>query len=397
MVPENQQIQRDATLLFQQVQKIDLQKLGLNFLGSSPPELFVGKFNYPNVYTGILAPVQHDESSYKLSNPEEWFKEKLSIPQILANRGSLIYSRFTSNVKQPSGTKLLEVMQEVSMAEKPCDVEFLLKKKPTIKIEFDRHAHPVGNPAPLEKATLTENPSIPTKVEKIVNDYDLKAQEGVQILYKHELPVSSLIKLFSAGLLGVKKQRILVPSRWSVTAVDDTISKWLLDQVQSHQIISEYQVFSGEYLGNHYEFLLIPRPWSFEVLETRTTNPIEAWLPYFSKDYESAFGRKKYATSVTGAYYANRVGVCEYLNKIKRQASVLVMREVRPEYYAPLGVGILREVTRSAFNNKPRCFATIEEAKKDIQTRLHLSVEAFCKESNLLKETKQQMTLGIYN
>ena len=26
------------------------------FSGSSPPEIFVGRWNYPNVYTGILSP-----------------------------------------------------------------------------------------------------------------------------------------------------------------------------------------------------------------------------------------------------------------------------------------------------------------------------------------------------
>src|SRR3990167_8960353 len=76
-----------------------LKNISLNFSGSSPPEIFVGEFNYPNVNTGILAPIKHDENSNRLSNPEEWFKARLNENEILLNRASMVYSRFVSNVK----------------------------------------------------------------------------------------------------------------------------------------------------------------------------------------------------------------------------------------------------------------------------------------------------------
>ena len=41
--------------------------INVSFSGSSPPDIFIGKYNYPNVFSGILSPVQHDEESYKLS------------------------------------------------------------------------------------------------------------------------------------------------------------------------------------------------------------------------------------------------------------------------------------------------------------------------------------------
>ena len=52
------------------------------FSGSSPPEIFVGKWNYPNVYIGILSPQEHGDTSL-LSSPEAWHLKKLTIPQIL--------------------------------------------------------------------------------------------------------------------------------------------------------------------------------------------------------------------------------------------------------------------------------------------------------------------------
>ncbi|GAI17562.1 unnamed protein product, partial [marine sediment metagenome] len=113
----------------------------------------------------------------------------------------------------------------------------------------------------------------------------------------------------------------------------------------------------------------------------------------FMQDHEGFFGRKDYAEDVTGAYYANRLAVCEYLEKIKRQACVLVLREVRPEYYAPLGVGILREASRHAFNQKPETPTTIDEAFKIMQTRLRIPIEKFRQISWILKNYGKQKRL----
>jgi len=43
--------------------------------------------------------------------------------------------------------------------------------------------------------------------------------------------------------------------------------------------------------------------------------------------------------------------VLEYLNSIQRQAQVLILRNVRPEYWAPLGVWIIRETVRNGFDS----------------------------------------------
>lgn len=374
------------------------KKVGLNFSGSSPPDLFVGRIGYPQVYTGILAPAQHNEESYKLSSPEEWYKANFSIEDILKSRGSLVYCRFTSSIKKPEG-KLLGTMQEISMASKPCDVEFFLKKKPKVSMEFDLKVPPIGNPAPLIKARLQENPKIEKRVDYLVNDNGIKAAEAILDLYKHEQTVTSITKLLSSGLLGLKFQRKLVPSRWSISCVDDTISKSLLKKVRDYPWVNEFMLFSGAYLGNHYEVLLMPRQWSFEVIEAKA--PGSCWNPglnvFFMKDYEGFWDRKQYAHEVTGAYYSNRLAIAEYLEKIKRQASALILREVRDEYWAPCGVGILRELSRDIFNKPPKTFKTIKEALEDIKTRFIIPVEKFIENSKLCKEINTQKTLSSFS
>ncbi len=369
-----------------------------HFSGSSPPEIFVGRNDYPVVNAGILAP-QHYGKTEEYGMPELWFEKKLSIEQILSYRGNLIYSRFKTRVKDArQDKKFLSVMQEISLASKPVASEFWLKKPAKFSISPLPQLPVIGNPAPLKYVRLEENPKVERKVDYLVSDTDNKAAESIKELYKSKVEVSNIIKLLSAGLLGLKTKRKLVPTRWSVTATDDIISKDLLEKIRYYKEISEIMVFHSEYIGNHYEFLLLPEFFSFEVIEAKI--PGSVWNPsgnlYFAIDYEGFGGRKDYASNVTGAYYVNRLALCEYLERIKRQAACLVIRECRPEYYAPCGVGVLREVSRDAFKKKPEIFSTIEDAFKSMQERLTLPVSFFKEKSWLLKIYKKQRRLSEF-
>lgn len=371
-------------------------KVKLEFSGSAP-EIFVGRYNYPQVYTGILSPQEYG-STERLSMPEIWFKEKSSIEEIMQFRSQLIYGRFQSNIRKSS--KFLEVMQEIALASKPVATEFRLKKKPFARFNLDLHMPVVGNPAPLEKARLEENPKVERKMDYLTSDYDIKAQEAIQELYKSRIEVSNIIKVLAAGLLGLKFQRKLVPSRWAITATDDTLSKMLLEKVKIYPIVSDFLLFNSEYLGNHYEILLLPAEFSFEVIEAKMPGSVwnKGWSgkAYFTQDYENFFGRKDYADEVTGAYYTNRLAVAEYLARINRQASCFVMRECREEYWAPCGVGILREASRNAFEKLPEKFPTLQEALEAAEKRLRMPIEEFANKSMLLKNFKTQKRLNDF-
>lgn len=374
--------------LYKQFKLFQTKDINVSFSGSSPPDIFVGRYNYPNVFSGILSPVEHNDESYKLSDPEEWFKARLSSDDILMNRSQLIYSRFVNNVKT-SQNKLSEVMQEISMAYKPCDVEFNLKKKPILRLNTDNISNPLGNIAPLRRAKIIGNVKIAEKVNYFVDDKYIKAENAMVELHKHDFKISSIIKLLSAGLLGIKNQRKLTPSRWATTAVDSVISNNLLKNIRNYSWINDIIVFSDEYLENHYEILLLPRSWSFEVIESKVGSN------NFWQDYEIVFDRKKYADTVTGAYYSNRIACCEYLEEIKRQASVIFFREIR-NYEAPLGVGILREVSRNAFKKNGKKFSNLKDAFEDMQTRMKGSLSNYIKKSKVIEEYMKQSDLRRY-
>jgi len=369
-----------------------------DFVGTSPPSHFVGRAFYPRVFVGILSPPQQIESADLLDSPEKWYEQKSTIDQILNYRGQLVYSRFKSDVKNPKG-KLIEVTQELAMCKRPADVEIQLKKKPRFTFNFDPWVAPIGNPATVVKAELTENPSVERRVEYFVNDYDMKAQDAVLELYKHKLPVSKIQKIFSAGLLGVTIQRKLCPTRWSITAIDSIISQTSMDKIKNYPELDEIQLFSNTYLGNHFEILLIPGPWRFEVIEAKF--PGSVWnltgrrIAVYS-DYENYWGRKTYADKVGGAYYSARLACSEYLDGVKRQSSVLVIREVYDEYFAPLGVFIIRETCRGAFKKHHMNFDNLNQALDTISNRLKLKREVWYRESKLLKELKVQRSLKSY-
>ena len=367
-----------------------------HFSGSSPPEIFVGRWNYPNVYTGILSPEDQYGDTQIMSSPELWHKNKLPISQIMKYRHQLIYGRTQSNIKKLQ-TKFLSTMSEIAMTHKSIATEFKLKKPISRKgIEKDSRTPLIARAALVEHVRLQENTKIKPKIDYLVNDTDVKSSNAIQELHKSKIQVSNIIKILSAGLLGLKKNRKLVPTRWSITAVDDTLSKHALKTVKNFPDIQEYRVFTAEYVGNHYEFLLLPDKYSFEVIETKSLDASKPEEVLIWQDYESFFSRKKYADSVTGAYYANRLALMEYLTKIKRQAQCLVMRSVSSEYYAPCGVGILRETSREAFSKPARKFSTLPEALDDIQTRLNIPITNFTRKSWLLNVQRKQTKLNQF-
>ncbi len=335
----------------------------IHFSGSSPPEIFVGRIGYPFINSGILSPSNqdtnlHGEQTSVLSSPEQWVSENLSIDQILEMRGQLIYGRGQSHIKSTAANNnLKQITQELALSSKPVSTEVFLKKAPIMNFTASKYFHIITNPAPIHRAILEENPYVEQKVDYLTTDYDVKSTTALQELYKTgKITTTHLQKLLSSGLLGVKAARRMVPTRWSITAVDDTLGKQLLEKIRYYQELNQIQLFHHYYNGNHFEVLLLPEKFTFEVIEvsmqgSNWNEEIKASGDVFMQDYEGFFPRKTYATHVVGAYYTDRLAVAEYLEKIKRQATVFLCHEERQEYYAPLGVGIIRESLRKMFSD----------------------------------------------
>ncbi len=365
-----------------------------DFFGSSPAP-FIGRFGYPQVNVGLLAPPQLKENTWEYDAPRHWAKQNYSISRVVELRSELINSRTKSHVRAQE--KILDIAKQVGMASRSVDLEIHLKGKPRFRLNTDMYAAPRGPNAELQKAQITSNPKIHTKVDKVVDDTDLKAADAINYLYRNHFDENDLSKLLSVGTLGLKKNRKLVPTRWSITAADDTIGKALISKIKDFPE-SGYELYQGSYLGNHYFILLFPDSWQYELFETYVGEE-KRNLKYMS-DYESFKGRKDYAQSTAGGYYTVRLAIAEHLQKMKRQASVLAIRIITPEYSTPLGVWVTREAVRGAMKNKPLTFSDRELMVKYtlslIQKKFGAAVNGMISQSILLKELSTQRKLSQF-
>ena len=283
------------------------------------------------------------------------------------------------------------------MASKPTDLEINLEKVPRYLKEYDKISKPLLLSAPLKNIRITENPKIHTKVDKVFNDTDMKASEAINYLYNSGFDENFLQQLLTIGSLGLKKNRRLVPTRWGITATDDTIGKEIMKEVKNYNKIDDYRLFFNKYLGNYYFILLMPELFSYELFEygVRNGEVKGEWT-----DFEDYFGRKNYASNSVGGYYSVRLSVLEYLRKIKRQASVFIIRFETEEYWANLGVWVTRNCARRAMDSEFISFHTRENAldfmKNSAMNKMKIDVNYVFKRSKLLNMVKEQKGLKDY-
>src|SRR3989338_7365854 len=365
----------------------------LDFLSNSPPSVFIGsKLKYPNVNVGILSPSQPLKQVELLNNSNEWTSLNLSINQILGLRNQLINSRFTTRVRMSN--KLTEKSQEIGMASKPTDLEINLEKIPRYSKELDRITKPISLSAPLKNIRITENTKIHTKVDKVVSDTDMKANEAINYLYNNGFDEGFLQQLLTIGSLGLKKNRKLVPTRWGITATDDILGKEIMKEIKNYEKINEHILFFDKYLGNYYFILLIPEIFIYELFEYGV---MYGQIKGESTDFEDFYGRKNYASNSVGGYYSVRLSVLEYLRRIKRQAGAFIIRFETEEYWANLGVWVTRSCARRAMGNESVSFHSRESAldfmRNFILNKTRIDVGHVFKKSRLLNYVKEQKGL----
>lgn len=326
--------------------------------GNSPPSVFIGRIGYPYVYAGpLVPPINEDTSLYDL--PERWFGKP--IDEIVGFRSLLIRGKHRVHVQKfNEAGKIIEKTRELALAENSVDAELNLKKKPRGSIFMDDSIQPFGPSAPI-KDLHVGNTRFDHRIERAYYDTDLVSSKAVMELYTRGVMVTKIQKAFSVGAFGRDKHRRLVPTRWSITAVDDIISKNLAEKVKTFPEINEYRVYESIYLDNVFEILMIPATWSYESMEA--WYPGTVWNPHGNNiaifsDFEGNSGRTKYA-QIGGCYYSARLAVCEQLVKERRQATVVVLREARPGYIMPIGVWQVRENVRNAVGNVPYKYNTL--------------------------------------
>jgi hypothetical protein len=368
---------------------------------NSPPSVFIGsKLQYPLVNVGILSPLERDENAWVYDDAKYWAHNDFSIRDVVNLRNSLLNSRFQSRVTDTRLNKrFVQIAQELAVSSRSVDLEIELKKKVIPDNKRDKVLMPQGMRAPLKEARITSNVKIDRKLDRVMND-EIKAVEGIDYLYKNKFDEYTLSKVLSVGVLGLKKDKKLVPTRWSITATDDMIGKKLLENIRDYKWLENYELYFGEFMGNCYILLFFPSAFSYELFELYL--PGSSWNPSreikASTDSETYYGRKDYASNTAGGYYAARLPILEYLNKIKKQAGVLAIRIELPTYWAALGVWVVRESVRKALENRKLEFNDMKEmidsSRKIGMIKFGFDNSKILKKSKLIEQIKTQTTLG---
>ncbi len=385
----------------EQIQHLKINREFKSSFSGSAPAPFIGRVGYPNISVGILSPQYSGDTSY-YDSPKLWSKGNFSVGSVASLRFGLVNSKSQGNVKDLSG-RYIEMVQEVGIAKSAAEVEITLDRKPSLQLNFEREITPFGPQAKIIQSKITSNVKVNPALEKVFSDTDLKASDGISTLYKKGLEETSISKALSVGAMGQKSNRKLVPTRWSITATDDTISKELLTSVKTHPI-GEYTVHFGGGWGNYYLILFFPERFSYELFEMYvgeiTKNPIvsphistQLTLKY-STDYEDYTGRKSYADNTAGGYYACRLPILEKLCGTRTQCSALALRFITSEYTLPLGVWVCREASRKSLQQRPLIFTTRNEmlhwCTEFANEKFKLNISTILKESLLLSRSSQK-------
>jgi hypothetical protein len=294
-------------------------------------------------------------------------------------------------VNDTSG-RYIENLQELAMSERPAESEATFEKKPLADIELDREimlnteAAPFGPAAPL-KTFKASSLTADQRIESAFYDTDLRASDAIVDLYSRGVDVSSIHKVLSVGMLGQKKKRKLVPTRWSISATDDTISSRLVEANDASPTIDSFEVTQYSHLANYYSVILLPDDvWSFEMIESWFTSSGQIAT---GADYEDARGLDHYPT-IAGAYFAARLAVAEHLSNRRRKAAALVLREIHPEYVMPLGVWQIREGVRESLKKPWQKFETLDSALSFACANLSVSRQEVVRKSKLWLAFKSQ-------
>jgi len=347
-----------------------------SYQGSSP-SIFIGSYGWPDMHGGPL--LTNDSDS-----PPDWLDRNLGIEEIVSLRARTISGRSIL----PS---VADNLQEIARSTIPLDVDVVFEKPVAFSLNFDGTIAPVGFTGPVKKLEVLGNARVERVVDRIISDTDVGAADACKVLRGSAIDVYQIANLLTAGLLG--KRRTFVPTRWAITAVDDTLSVQLKKEIARYPPIEDIRLFTGEIFGNRIVCILVPGDWKYEMIEIWGRRTLWAGEEEVIVQDREGLTKKGYSP-ISGAYYSARLAVSEYLHRARRSARVIVVRSISSDYWAPLGTWVIREATRKAMAYPP---VTCESPAAAVnQASAILGSDTWVHHSLLIPELRTQRTLSHF-
>ena len=344
-----------------------------SYQGSSP-SVFIGSYGWPDMHGGPLLINDSDD-------PPDWLDRSLGMEEIVSIRSRTICGRSVL----PS---IANNLQEIARSTTPLDVDVVFEKPVTFSLNFDGTIAPVGFTGPVKKMDVLGNARVERVVDRVTSDTDMGATVACGVLRESAIDVYQIANLMTAGLLG--KRRTFVPTRWAITAVDDTLSIQLKKEIARYPPIEEIRLFTGEIFGNRIVCILVPGDWKYEMIEIWGRRTLWAGEEEVIVQDREGMTKKGYSP-ISGAYYSARLAACEYLKNVRRSARVIIIRSISSDYWAPLGTWVIREATRKAMTNPSVICESLDAAVRQVSATL--GSDAWVHHSQLIPELRTQRTL----
>jgi len=343
------------------------------YQGSSP-SVFIGSYGWPDLHGGPLLVNDSD-------NPPDWLARKFGMEEIVSIRARTIRGRSALHA-------VADNLQEIARSTIPLDVDVVFEKPVTFSLNFDGTIAPVGLSGLVKKMEVLGNARVERVIDRVTSDTDLGATDACGALRRSAIDVYQIANLMTAGLLG--KRRTFVPTRWAITAVDDTLSIQLKKEIAHYSPIGEIRLFTGEIFGNRIVCILVPGDWKFEMIEIWGRRTLWAGEEEVIVQDREGMTKKGYSP-ISGAYYSARLAACEYLKNVQRSARVIIIRSISSDYWAPLGTWVIRETTRKAMTHPPVICESLDAAVR--QASVTLGSDTWVPHSQLIPELRTQRTL----
>lgn len=349
---------------------------GQEISGTSPPSVFIGRQDYPDVLAGPMVTSLHGDTTV-MDTPEAWISGNRTQEEIIRYRLSLVRGTRRVHVGDLE-SRFVSQLQEIALSAGSVESEAGFARVPQGSYFSEEHA-PHGPSAPIDRLEISDG-RWQHDLEKAFYDTDLTARDAVLSLHRGGVLFTSIQKAFSTGTMGRGRNRRLVPTRWSITACDTVIANDLLTRVKQCSVLDTVRVHESASLNNRYAVILLPTGWQYEWTEAFLH--VLGNEEYVFSDHEGH--RKKGGYSpLGGCYYSCKMAVLEALAREQKQAGAVVLREAG-RGYVPLGVFNVRENVRHAMQQEGTEFPDVPSALAYLKDRFTLPVRRFMEEGTLL-------------
>lgn len=340
----------------------------------------VGEKNYPQLKVFNISNEDKNSSFFQTSDiVKKEYSDivKLKAKNILGNTNN-IYIKQTNH-------KVLDEIKDIYKSRKP--IEFTSKFDSELKFNkpiVNKLSGVLGTKNELLNIELNENAQTSNKIENYSKG-DVKSKEAIIQLYEKGINEHQIINLLSLGNWGLQINKKMVPSRWAITAYDQTIEKHLYSKLLKYSTIENYELYFSSDKGNSFIIILLPDTFTFENFEFTPSG-------WNANDYVGIDNKlNKSEPDTAGGFFATKVAIFETLNQRRKSASIICLREI-DNYEIPLGVVFVRETVRQAMKNKIFNCSNKKELEEYL-SRFHKNHFNWYKKSKTLEENGKQKKL----